>query len=135
MLRDRKIKRNNNFKDDLELSQTHHNNRDFNSIISLNPSLPNQSQLYLSDPIINPLDSDSNWRVFAIMGLIWTIVLLLVVFLFVIRKTVFADFNLRYRHRLFRETDVENEWTTASFDDNGHEDVPLSSNISHDNNR
>src|SRR5581483_12109529 len=53
--------------------------------------VPNQ---FGSDEVDRPYDSSLSWRVPATLVLIWTVILILIVFLFIIKKTVFSKINL-----------------------------------------
>ncbi|CAG8458279.1 12254_t:CDS:1 [Funneliformis mosseae] len=138
--RNKRNKGNKNFIEDLIENKSN----PINSIIPSKSSLPKsaylQGQLYVPNHN-NPFSSDSPWQILAILVLVWTIFLLLIVFIFIIKKTVFADLNLpfgRNRHQRVRGTDDDNEWMSASFSDDNHEadenEVPLSTNMSRDDN-
>ncbi|CAI2170344.1 7430_t:CDS:1 [Funneliformis geosporum] len=123
---------NNFFIDDIETK-----NNQINSIIPLDSKSSYIHDQHYASNSNDPFSSESPWRLPAILSLVWTTFLLLAVFAFIIKKTVFADLNLplgRNRHQRIRRTDDDNEWMTASFSDDDHEadenEVPLSANIS-----
>ncbi|RIA81149.1 hypothetical protein C1645_837451 [Glomus cerebriforme] len=83
----------------------------------------------------NSFESGLSWKIPAILVLVWTVILILVVFLFIIKKTVFAKFNLQpvtNQNRHIPNVNPENEWMIASFEEDDSEDVPLSTDISRD---
>src|SRR4051794_21656321 len=107
-------------------------------VSSLNPSSTNVANTYQygSDDVDYSFDSGSSWRIPATLVSIWTIILILLVFLFIIKKTVYAKLNIRppdQRRQL--DTNVENEWMFASYrgnNDDENVEVPLSTDISRD---
>ncbi|GBB98559.1 hypothetical protein RclHR1_03260017 [Rhizophagus clarus] len=104
---------------------------DFNNFIetTYSSSYSNNYQTFGSDDTNNhQIDSNSSWRIPAILGLVWTTVILLIVFIFIMKKTIFSGPDADQ----LPETNPENEWMIASFDnsDNDNIEVPLSTNIS-----
>lgn len=122
---------NQNFIIDRSVNQIH--NKDFvniNHFIETTSSPhSNDYQVIGSDDNINhPFESNSAWRILAILGLVWTTVILLVVFIFIIKKTVFSPPD----DEQLPEPNPENERMINSFENSDSENIelPLSTNVS-----
>jgi hypothetical protein len=131
-------RRNQNFNIGRDVDQIN-NNEDFinvnNYIDTSSSSSPhsNNYQVLGFNDNNHPLESNSSWRIPAILGLVWTTVILFVVFVFIMKKTILSESETDDSDQL-PETNPENEWMIASFDnsDSDNIEVPLSTNISRD---
>src|SRR5688572_28468060 len=82
---------NNDFKPEPKMDQP----SSINSISSLNSSSANVPSTYQYSDDVTPFDSGSSWRIPATLVTIWTVILILLVLLFIIKKTVYAKLNVR----------------------------------------